>query len=371
MSSKAFGWKKIILALLMLVWCFGMTALAEGASGDNSLYSLGITTEGATISPEFLYSTIEYNVTVPAGTTELSLDPVTSNPYATITDISGTTLNEDGTGTVVITVMAENGSAVSYYLYVKPDETAAVQTEAVTEKETEPPTEKETEPETEDPRYVKVDRNSLAEAENTISTLKAETANYRDRQNLLTKILYGMIAFCVVLLFVVINLLLKKKDLKAELKKYQSYEQLPYDDQNGYGQSYDQPYGGENGYDPSQYGEGGYEQSYTGADSQGQSFEDSSGAEYGSKEPKEERSGRKKKKGWNSETEGQVTFRSEEPEQEKKAAVKDDPTTVPKPSKAKKQPKKMPEYQQPKPTPEYQPQPEKAGKDVEVTMIDL
>ena len=122
----------------MLVWLCGAVALAEEASGDNSLSSLGIATEGVTVSPEFLYSTIEYNVTVPAGTTELSLDPVTSNPTATITDISGTTL-ENGAGTVSITVEAANGSQCTYYLYVTPDESAgaAPQSESQAQTETE------------------------------------------------------------------------------------------------------------------------------------------------------------------------------------------------------------------------------------------
>ena len=111
------------IILGMLVWLCGAVALAEEASGDNSLSFFGITTEGATVSPEFYYSTIEYNVTVPAGTTELTLDPVTSNSTATITDISGTTL-ENGEGTVSITVEAANGSQCTYYLYVTSDESA-------------------------------------------------------------------------------------------------------------------------------------------------------------------------------------------------------------------------------------------------------
>lgn len=69
---------------------------------------------------------------------------------------------------------------------------------------------------------MKVDRNSLQEAENTIAALKEETSSYRDRVGILMKILYGLIAFCVVLLFIVINLVLKKKDMKAELNDYRS-----------------------------------------------------------------------------------------------------------------------------------------------------
>ena len=68
MSNKKYGWKALVLFLVMLVWVCGMSAFAEGASDDNSLSSLGITTEGAEVSPEFGYGTVEYNVRVPAGT---------------------------------------------------------------------------------------------------------------------------------------------------------------------------------------------------------------------------------------------------------------------------------------------------------------
>ena len=202
MKKRTAGWKSFLLTLLALVWIFAIPVLAEeGGSGDNSLSTLGITTEGVTVSPDFVYSTIEYNVTVPAGTKRLELSPVTSNENAWIVDITGQDIGEDGTTTVVITVSAENGSQYSYYLYVTTDTSAQavepateVQTEAATEKQT------ETEPETEDPRYIKVDRSSLEEAENTIATLKSEASSYRDRQSLLMKILYGLIGVCVVLL---------------------------------------------------------------------------------------------------------------------------------------------------------------------------
>lgn len=378
MINKAHGWKKAALVILLLVWCCSVAALAEGLSGDNSLSSLGITTEGVTVSPEFLYSTIEYNVTVPAGTTELSLDPVTSNASATITDISGTTLDENGEGTVVITVMAENGSAVSYYLYVKREE-AAVQTEAQTEteKETEPPTEKETEPETEDPRYVKVDRNSLEEAENTIANLKSETANFRDRQNFLMKILYGLIAFCVVLLFVVINLILKKRDLKKELQAYRDYGFTEGDQAERQMQGYVPQDGGAGDYGMQQDGQdifrqqndrNGYERQYVPDGNEVQS--DRNGYQDGFDVSWDGQDGQP---GWESKAEGQVTFRSGTAalQNQQAAPAADDPSTVPKPSRAKKKPKKMPEYQQPQPTPEYQPHPTEDKKDVEVTMIDL
>lgn len=393
MRNKRYGWKSVVLLVLVVTWLCGVTALAEEYSGDNSLSSLGITTEGATVSPEFYYSTIEYNVTVPAGTTELSLDPVTSNANATIVDITGRTI-ENGKATVVITVQAENGSACSYYLYVTVDESSQAPAAAETEEQTEKQTEKqtETEPETEDPRYVKVDRSSLEEAENTINSLKAETSSYRDRANLLLKILYGMIGFCVILLFVVINLLLKKKDLKAELQEYmgygypekqaemeegtkyrsvsqdygqnhqedqfyqgsQSYGEQPYQEEPVYGE---QPYQEEPVYEEQSYEEQSYQEepSYQ----KDQSYEEQG---YGDEAEFLENLGYgKEKSSGQTERKGKKNSRK----------MKDDPETVPKPSKAKKKTKPMPEYDPPQPEYQYQPPKEKSADNVEINMIDL
>ena len=211
----------MMLACLLLMLCSG-TALAS--EDDNSLSSLGILTEGAVVSPEFSYNTWSYEVRVPAGTKELSLDPVPSSASATISSINGTTLKEDGTGYVTITVAAGNGSPFTYELNVVSDASLAGSAqETETETETEAETETETETETEDSRYVKVDKNTIQEAENTITDLKGEITKYKDKLGLFTKIMYGLIGLAVILLFVVINLLLRKKDLKAELNDYRSY----------------------------------------------------------------------------------------------------------------------------------------------------
>lgn len=211
----------VVLAIVCIM-LFGVHAFAS--EDDNSLSSLGILTEGATVSPEFAYNTWSYTVTVPGGTKELSLDPVPSSSSASISSINGTVLNEDGTGYVTITVQAGNGSQFTYELNVVSDGTVpAAETETETETETEKATEKQTEPETEDSQYVKVDKNSLQEAENTITNLKGQITVYKDKVSLFTKIMYGLIGLAVILLFVVINLLLKKKDLKAELNDYRSY----------------------------------------------------------------------------------------------------------------------------------------------------
>ncbi len=334
MRSKGFGWKAALLLVCILVCGFCTAASAEGLSNDNSLSSLGILTEGAEVSPEFEYGVTEYDVTVPEGTQELELDPVPSNANAWIVDITGTQL-VDGQATVEIIVSAESGEQFPYYLHVTASgaATGAQTTEAETEAaQTEPETEVETEPETEDPRYVRVDRNSLEEANNTIEALKTEVSSYRDRVGVLMRILYGMIAFCVVLLFVVINLVLKKKDMKAELNEYRS---LGYPD-------------GDMGYPEGQdYGD--YSQ---GADS---------AQDYGQYEQPYE-------------YEEQDLMQDAQPENGRgQQPERDDPATVPKPSKAKKKPKKMPEYQQPEAGYTYQQPPQGKGKDknVEVTMIDL
>ena len=353
MKGRKTVWKSILLTVMLLVWtCMAVPVLAEEASGDNSLSSLGITTEGVTVSPDFYYSTIEYQVTVPSGTSRLELDPVPSNSGASILGIDGQDIGSDGTTTVAITVQAANGNQITYYLYVTTDTTtqaaapaAETETEAVTEAQT------EAEPETEDPRYVKVDRNALEEAEKTISTLKTETGNYRDRVTLLTRILYGMIALCVILLFAVINLALKKKDLKAELQNYMGYGYDP-----GAGEA-DSGYAAQVGYD-----NGGYNATQQGYDNSGydaQAGYDNSGydAQADFEDPFEQQQPLSKKE--------QKKLKKE------KAAMTDDPATVPKPSRAKKKAKQMPEYQPPQPEHQYQPPKEKTSEHVEVNMIDL
>ena len=342
MKGRKTVWKSILLTVMLFVWtCMAVPALAEEASGDNSLSSLGITTEGVTVSPDFYYSTIEYQVTVPSGTSRLELDPVTSNSGASILGIDGQDIGSDGTTTVAITVQAANGNQITYYRYVTTDTTtqaaapaAETETEAVTEAQT------ETEPETEDPRYVKVDRNALEEAEKTISTLKTETGNYRDRVTLLTRILYGMIALCVILLFAVINLVLKKKDLKAELQNYMGYGYDP-----GAGEA-DGGYAAQAGYD-----NGGYNATQQGYDNGGYDAQNDFEDPFEQQQPLSKKEQKKLKK--------------------EKAAMADDPATVPKPSRAKKKAKQMPEYQPPQPEHQYQPPKEKTSEHVEVNMIDL
>ena len=227
--------KKKCGSLLVLLFILALAAgVSAAASADNSLADLGITTEGVTVEPAFQYDIWTYDVTVPTGTTELSLNPTPSSGVATISSVNGTTLDENGNGTVYITVKAESGSEFTYTLNVKADgDYIPVAQPAETEPETQPqtqapqteaPTEAapQTEAQTEDSRFVRVDKNTIQEAENTITGLKGEITKYRDTISLYTKIMYGLIGLSVVLLFALINLILRKKDLKAELNEYRS-----------------------------------------------------------------------------------------------------------------------------------------------------
>ncbi|MCD7885394.1 MAG: cadherin-like beta sandwich domain-containing protein [Lachnospiraceae bacterium] len=359
--------KNTFLTLLLAVFLLfgGMNALADSLSADNSLSSLGITTEGAVVSPEFAYGTTVYDVTVPAGTTYLSLDPTPSNSAAYIDNITGQELT-DGATTVSIVVVAENGDAYTYYLNVTAEEgEAAAETE--TEVQTEAQT--ETEEETEDPRYVSVARETLEEAQNTIATLKSETSSYRDRVNLLMKILYGMIALCVVLLFMVINLLLKNSDRKSELNAYHemgySLEQEERDSERAPEKSEKKKSGKKKkkkAEKPVIVETGTRRASEERQETTARAYDGQMSDTYA--EPDEfDRTGRD-------------TFYEKEPSAGTK--MTDDPATVPKPSKAKKQVKQMPEYEPPREAVRYEtrkkPPVDDGGEDdgeVGIDFIDL
>ena len=214
---------------LMLVLAVTWTA-AVYASDDNSLADLGIKTPGTTVSPEFRYDIWEYTVEVPAGTKTLELDPHTTNPSATVNSVTGTTLDPDGTGTVVITVTSESGNAIEYVLNVSQARGAVDPAEAIAANESsaavpEEPVVVQSEVETEDPRYVKVDRNSLQDAENTIEKLQETITEQRNHVRMLTYVLYALIAVSIVFLFIVISQLLRKRDIAQELAFYKEGSQ--------------------------------------------------------------------------------------------------------------------------------------------------
>lgn len=209
--------KCAVVFAIAALWMMCMTASAS--SGDNSLYSLGL--ENATsCSPEFVYSTWEYNVTVPAGTTELLLSPVTSDESASIVDISGTQLGEDGTSTCYITVEAANGARVSYTLYVSTD--AAAETEAPeTEKSAEQQASEEAARQSEQAASEAAHEQQIQyeQMQNQVTTLTTENEDLTERINLLMKIMYGLVGFAVLLLFFIINQSLRNRDLKEDLKE--------------------------------------------------------------------------------------------------------------------------------------------------------
>lgn len=215
-------WKFSIAAVLMLTWMFAVTALASGLSDDNSLSSLGL--HNGTAQQEFVYSTWEYDVVVEPGTTELLLEPTTSNPNATITSITGTVLQE-GKATVLINIESESGIPMTYTLHVTEGEGAGA-AESESESETETQTEsqtQETEPQTEPQTEAQTESKAN---DNTVKLLQAQVDRLKENTDLTMKIIYGLIALAVILLFVIINLILKNRDLKDDLKD--SENQLAY-----------------------------------------------------------------------------------------------------------------------------------------------
>ena len=218
--------RKTIGRLLMLmcsVVCLLMTGVSaeeyDSTSGDNSLYSLGLE-NAESCEPEFYYATLEYNVTVAGGTKELQLDPVKSADSAEITDISGTELSEDGTGTVSISVQAANGAVATYVLHVTSDgsksETETEDAAAAAESEAKAESEKlaaESEKVAQSEAAAKLEQKTQQ-----LTSLQKENDDFADRLDKLMKILYGLIAFAVILLFVIINQSLRNKDMKDEIK---------------------------------------------------------------------------------------------------------------------------------------------------------
>lgn len=217
-------WRQLFAAAIMLAVAV-LCHTAAWASDDNSLASLGIKTQGASVSPEFRYDIWEYSVEVPAGTKTLELEPHTTNPSATVNSVTGTTLNDDGTGQVIITVTSESGNAIEYVLNITTARGAVDPAEAIAANESaaavaNEPEVVQSEVETEDPRYVKVDRNSLQDAENTIEKLQKTITEQRSHINMLTYVLYALIAVSIVFLFIVISQLLRRRDMAQELAFY-------------------------------------------------------------------------------------------------------------------------------------------------------
>ena len=217
--------RQLLAAAAILLVITVMSAAAAYASDDNSLASLGIQTQDVVVSPEFRYDIWEYDVEVPAGTTTLTLEPHTTNPSATVDSVTGTTLDPDGTGTVVITVTSESGNTIEYVLHVTQARGAVDPAQAIAANESSAAVTIDTEVvqserETEDPRFVKVDRNSLEDAEKTIEKLQKTITEQRNHISMLTYVLYALIAVSIVFLFIVISQLLRRRDIAQELAFY-------------------------------------------------------------------------------------------------------------------------------------------------------
>jgi outer membrane biosynthesis protein TonB len=216
MEGRKKNWKFSLALVLMLAFSLCMPVLA--ASDDNSLSALNI--HNGTLSRDFRYDIWEYDVTVEPGTTELLLEPSTSDPNASVTSITGTVL-VDGEATVLINTISESGIPMTYTLHVKEsgEAAAAEETEAP---ETEAPTEPETEPQTETAQ-TEAESETEAPASNA---LQNQVAKLKSDSDLMMKIVYGLIALSVILLFFIINLILKNRDLKDDLKDAEN--QLAY-----------------------------------------------------------------------------------------------------------------------------------------------
>lgn len=205
----------LMAVLIMVMSC--MTVSATELSDDNSLSSLGLH-NGTIVGREFSYDVWNYDVEVEPGTTELFLEPTTSHPNAEITSILGTVL-VDGKATVLINLKSESGTPMTYTLNVTEKgagatETEAPETEEVTEEPqteemTETPTEPVTEPQNDEEKE---------EMRNEVTVLTAQINELKEKADLAMKIMYGLIAFAVILLFIIINLILKNRDLKDDLK---------------------------------------------------------------------------------------------------------------------------------------------------------
>ena len=218
---------RLVMLLISVLCLLAVSVSAEdysddSSSGDNSLYSLGLE-NAVSCEPEFYYATLEYNVTVSADTKELQLDPVKSADSAEITDISGTQLADDGTGTVSISVQAANGAVATYVLHVTSEAGAGDKKETETE-DAAAKAEAEAKAESE---KLAAESEAVAQSEQAaqleqktqqVTALQKENDDFASRLDKLMKILYGLIAFAVILLFVIINQTLRNKDMKDEVK---------------------------------------------------------------------------------------------------------------------------------------------------------
>ncbi|MDO4633947.1 MAG: cadherin-like beta sandwich domain-containing protein, partial [Eubacteriales bacterium] len=213
--------------LLAFVCVFGMTAAAEEASSDYYLYDLGL--QNGQLQEDWEYYNTEYNVVVPEGTQSLELSPELSNYAANIVEITDTTIGEDGTATVDVTVEAENGAQLTYTLHVTTEgaaPAAAEENAEAAEGQTEAPKAEEKDAaqaalESEANLRAQIESEAAIReqaSQEKIQSLNGDIASLNNKIDMILKVCYGLIALCVVLLFFIINQSLRNKDLKEELK---------------------------------------------------------------------------------------------------------------------------------------------------------
>lgn len=119
--------RKIEMMLAVLVCAAAVLAVpmqVQAGPADNSLKSL--TVEEGTLSPAFEGSRLNYTVSVPAGTSNVTVNAKTANSNAKILSGAGVTaLNAEGDTVIRVLVEAENGNQATYTLTVKRSQEAA------------------------------------------------------------------------------------------------------------------------------------------------------------------------------------------------------------------------------------------------------
>jgi hypothetical protein len=92
------------------------TAPQKSASADNSLKGLKLS-EG-TLSPKFVYNTVQYTATVDENTTSIDVNATASDSSATVQSITGNKELKEGANTVKVVVKAGNGNLATYTIVV-------------------------------------------------------------------------------------------------------------------------------------------------------------------------------------------------------------------------------------------------------------
>lgn len=226
----------------------GGTSTSAAKSSDSSLSRLGISP--GTLTPAFSSGTFNYTASVDESVTKVSIPATPNHSKAVIASVTGAKNLVPGSNTVRIVVEAENGSTSTYTITVNrgaattataettPDESQE-NTTSSGEGDTSAPTEgvietiEDTENETADAVDAKVtfDENGhlVYDGETYVTTDQLPEGDYvsLDKYNALynqqqsekgmySKLLIALAVVLVLMFFILINLLFKIKDLKAD-----------------------------------------------------------------------------------------------------------------------------------------------------------